>query len=77
MARGIRGLLVRRFTWCDLWHAEIGRLREETGLPVVELHEDAEVGRGARARDATRIEALIEALRDGEEMREHEKRRDE
>ncbi len=35
--RGVRGLIVRRHVWCDLWHAELPRLRQEMSLPLLDL----------------------------------------
>jgi benzoyl-CoA reductase/2-hydroxyglutaryl-CoA dehydratase subunit BcrC/BadD/HgdB len=59
--RGVRGILLHRFLWCDLWHAEVARIREWTGLPVVEL--DAGDTGDVSARTATRVETLVEMLR--------------
>jgi len=36
-ARSVGGVLFYRHLWCDLWHAELGRLRERTALPILEL----------------------------------------
>lgn len=61
-ARGIGGIVVRRYLWCDLWHAELHRLRESSSVAVLDLdagpHEDA-----AHSRTATRVEAFLEVLR--------------
>lgn len=59
-ARGVRGLIVRRQLWCDLWHAEVARLREATDLPLLDLEA---VAGTAPAHTRTRIEAFMEALR--------------
>jgi benzoyl-CoA reductase/2-hydroxyglutaryl-CoA dehydratase subunit BcrC/BadD/HgdB len=58
--RGVRGLLVRRYVWCDLWHAELPRLRQESGVPVLQW--DA-VGEDHPAGDLGRLEAFLEMLR--------------
>jgi benzoyl-CoA reductase/2-hydroxyglutaryl-CoA dehydratase subunit BcrC/BadD/HgdB len=58
--RGVRGLLVRRYLWCDLWHAELPRLRQECSLPVLEW--DA-IGDAPTAGDLGRLEAFLEMLR--------------
>lgn len=60
--RRVRAILLRRYVWCDLWHAELHRLREATGLPVLDLdasHDD----RSALARHVGRVEAFLEMLR--------------
>ena len=33
--RGIRGILLRHYTWCDIWHAQARRLKEWAEVPVV------------------------------------------
>jgi benzoyl-CoA reductase/2-hydroxyglutaryl-CoA dehydratase subunit BcrC/BadD/HgdB len=61
-ARSVRGILVRRYLWCDLWHAEVQRLREWSPVPVLEL----DVGRddeSTRNRTQGRLEAFLEMLR--------------
>jgi hypothetical protein len=57
--RGVRGLVVRRQPWCDLWHAELPRLREECDLPLLDL-EVADDPTNAHLRN--RIEAFLESL---------------
>lgn len=57
----IRGVLLRRYVWCDLWHAELPRLREHCGLPTLEIdvnHDD----HGVPPRIAGRVEAFLESL---------------
>ena len=58
--RGVRGLLVRRYLWCDLWHAELPRLRQECSVPVLEWDV---VGDAPAAGDLGRLEAFLEMLR--------------
>jgi len=41
---GARGIVLRRFPWCDLWHAEAPRLRGRSGLPVLEVDPTGEAG---------------------------------
>ena len=60
--RGVRGVIVRRHVWCDLWHAELPRLRQETSLPLLDL-DTAANDRGALAAAAGRVEAFLEMLR--------------
>lgn len=42
MARQVQGLVLHRYTWCDLWHAEVPRITELVGVPVLDLAVDAE-----------------------------------
>ena len=54
-----RGILFQRYLWCDLWHAEMARLRERTPLPVLDMDiADQDVP----ARLAGKIQAFIETL---------------
>jgi benzoyl-CoA reductase/2-hydroxyglutaryl-CoA dehydratase subunit BcrC/BadD/HgdB len=60
--RSIRAMVLVRFVWCDLWHAEFAHLRERIGLPAVEIDLNcADAGEVARVR--TRIGSLMESLR--------------
>jgi benzoyl-CoA reductase/2-hydroxyglutaryl-CoA dehydratase subunit BcrC/BadD/HgdB len=61
-ARQIRGIILRRYVWCDLWHAESQRLKEWSSTPVLEI----DVGPDdlvAPNRVQGRIEAFLEMLR--------------
>jgi benzoyl-CoA reductase/2-hydroxyglutaryl-CoA dehydratase subunit BcrC/BadD/HgdB len=61
-AQGVRGLLFRRYVWCDLWHAELCRFRQWSPVPVLEIdvhHDDQSVP----PRIAGRVEAFLEMLR--------------
>jgi benzoyl-CoA reductase/2-hydroxyglutaryl-CoA dehydratase subunit BcrC/BadD/HgdB len=60
-ARNARGILFHRYVWCDMWHAELQRLKEWSRVPVLEIDEcddDASLG-----RTVGRIEAFLEMLR--------------
>lgn len=60
-ASGARGLVLRRYVWCDQWHAESRRIKETCGLPTLDLdawHDDD----GSLNRTAGRIEAFLEML---------------
>ena len=60
-ARRVRGIIFRRYLWCDLWHAELQRLRQRSALPVLEI----DVGpddTAAPGRVQGRIEAFLETL---------------
>ena len=55
-----RGIVLIRHVWCDIWHAEVHRVREVTGLPVLDIgsweHSVAD-------RNRARMQAFIEMLR--------------
>ena len=58
--RKVRGVLLHRYVWCDIWHAELARLKAWSPVPVLEIDEcddDASLG-----RTAGRIEAFLEML---------------
>jgi benzoyl-CoA reductase/2-hydroxyglutaryl-CoA dehydratase subunit BcrC/BadD/HgdB len=55
-----RGILFIRYVWCDLWHAELARLKERCGVPVVDV--DLTAGDDTVARLAGRVQALMEML---------------
>ena len=59
--RGLRAVVVRCDPWCDLWRAQVPRLKDWNRLPVllIEAGED----RASLPRLRTRIEALVEMLR--------------
>ncbi len=61
-ARQVRGIILHRYVWCDLWHAEGQRLKQWSPTPVLEL----DVGpddTGAPNRIQGRIEAFLEMLK--------------
>jgi benzoyl-CoA reductase/2-hydroxyglutaryl-CoA dehydratase subunit BcrC/BadD/HgdB len=63
-ARQVRGVVFRRYVWCDLWHAELARLKAWSPVPVLDL----DVGQSessAEGRTVGRIEAFLETLREG------------
>ncbi len=57
----VRGIVVVTHPWCDLWRAELPRIRDASPVPVLAL-DLAGAGR-ARAAWTTRIGAFLEALR--------------
>ncbi len=59
--RQVRGLIVHRYVWCDLWHAEVGRFRSRFDLPLLDLDSGDEDGPNT-ARMTTRVQAFLEAL---------------
>ncbi len=58
--RGVRGILFKRYTWCDTWHGEEKRMKEWTELPLLAL----DTGDDDRIpeRIASRIQAFLEVL---------------
>ena len=56
--RGIRGLILWHYSWCDLWRAEAGRLRDEFHLPILHL----EAGGTMTSSMKTRMEVFLEIL---------------
>lgn len=62
-ARNVRGVLLHRQLWCDLWHGQLPRIRQLTALPVLDIDvadENADFG-----RQAGRIQAFMEMLGGG------------
>ncbi len=55
--RAVRGIIFRRYVWCDPWHAELGRLRDWSGLPVLDVD-----SAGDNAMDLPRIQNRIRAF---------------
>ena len=56
----MRGVIVRRYVWCDMWHGEVYRLKEELDIPVIDI--DVSGQAGAYERVKSRIEAFVEML---------------
>jgi len=61
-ARAVRGIIFRRYVWCDTWHAELQQMKESTELPVLDIDVagDAET---ERQRWQNRIRAFLETLK--------------
>ena len=60
-ARGARGLIYRRYQWCDTWHGEAGRLKDSLSTPVLDLV--AGDDESDRVYVLTRIQAFVEMLK--------------
>lgn len=58
--RGVRGMILLRQVWCDLWHAEVQRFREWLDLPLLDIDLD---DTPCDARTQTRLQAFLESLR--------------
>ncbi len=59
--RGVRGIIFHRHIWCDMWHAEVRRMKDCIGLPVLDI-DSAGDNRTDRSRMVTRIRAFMEML---------------
>ena len=58
--RGVCAVIVRRYVWCDNWHAETQRIRELTDLPFLSIDVGDEGDDPARL--LTRLQCLVEML---------------
>jgi benzoyl-CoA reductase/2-hydroxyglutaryl-CoA dehydratase subunit BcrC/BadD/HgdB len=61
VGRAVRGIILRRYVWCDIWHAEFGRLKDWTHLPVLDMDSAGDYEM-QRARTSNRIRAFLEML---------------
>jgi benzoyl-CoA reductase/2-hydroxyglutaryl-CoA dehydratase subunit BcrC/BadD/HgdB len=59
--RKIRGIIFRRFVWCDTWHAELYQLKHKFGLPVLDIEVSGE-DKKLPAQTIGRINAFLEML---------------
>ena len=59
--RQIRGIIFHRYMWCDMWHAELQRLKDWTDLPVLDI-DTAGNNQTAKQRTTNRIRAFLETL---------------
>ena len=59
--RNVRGILFRRYVWCDIWHAELPRMKEWSPVPVLDI--DVCGDDESRSRTSGRIEAFLEMLK--------------
>jgi benzoyl-CoA reductase/2-hydroxyglutaryl-CoA dehydratase subunit BcrC/BadD/HgdB len=60
-SRQVKGIIFRRYVWCDLWHAELQRLKDWTDLPVLDIDTDGN-NYNEQLRTANRIRAFMEML---------------
>jgi len=58
---GARGVVFHHYVWCDAWRAELARLKEWVGLPVLGLDSDGHSETNL-ARSQNRIRAFLEML---------------
>lgn len=59
--RTVRGIIFRRYIWCDTWHAELWRLKEWTELPVLDIDVGGD-NETHQHRAPNRIRSFLEML---------------
>ena len=59
--REVQGIIFHRHLWCDIWHAELQRLKGWTDLPVLDI-DTAGDNKTASQRTTNRIRAFLETL---------------
>jgi len=59
--RQVRGVVLWRYVWCDLWHAEAHRMKQTCSVPLLDL-DTCRDDDGSLQRAAGRIEAFLEML---------------
>jgi benzoyl-CoA reductase/2-hydroxyglutaryl-CoA dehydratase subunit BcrC/BadD/HgdB len=59
--REIRGIIFHRYVWCDMWHAELQRLKDWSDIPVLDLDMTGN-NETAKQRTTNRIRAFLETL---------------
>ncbi len=59
--REVRGIIFHRYLWCDMWHAELQRLKDWAGLPVLDI-DMAGNNESINQRTANRVRAFLETL---------------
>jgi benzoyl-CoA reductase/2-hydroxyglutaryl-CoA dehydratase subunit BcrC/BadD/HgdB len=60
-SRRVKGIIFHRYVWCDLWHAELQRLKDWSDLPVLDIDTDGN-NDNEQLRTADRIRAFLEML---------------
>ena len=59
--RAVRGIIFRRYLWCDMWHAELRRVKDWIDLPVLDIDTTGD-NETDRHRTTNRIRAFLEML---------------
>ncbi len=59
--RGAQGIIFRRYVWCDMWHAQLRRLKDLIDLPVLDIDTAGDF-EGEENRTSCRIRAFLEML---------------
>jgi benzoyl-CoA reductase/2-hydroxyglutaryl-CoA dehydratase subunit BcrC/BadD/HgdB len=60
-SREVQGIIFHRYLWCDMWHAELRRLKDWTDLPVLDI-DTAGDNETDEYRTVNRIRAFLEML---------------
>lgn len=60
--REIEAIIIRTYPWCDLWHAEVARIKEYFKLPVLHFTADVCTSTTKDTRLQTRLKAFFETL---------------
>jgi len=59
--REVQGVIFRRYVWCDMWHAQLRRLKGLIDLPVLDIDTAGDF-KSEQSRTAGRIRAFLEML---------------
>ncbi|MHC4117961.1 MAG: 2-hydroxyacyl-CoA dehydratase [Planctomycetota bacterium] len=59
--RDVQGVIFRRYVWCDMWHAQLMRLKDLIDLPVLDIDTAGDL-ESEENRTAGRIRAFLEML---------------
>ena len=59
--REVRGIIFWRYIWCDIWHAELHRLKQWANLPVLDIDVSGDE-QALTVRTTQRIHAFLEVL---------------
>jgi benzoyl-CoA reductase/2-hydroxyglutaryl-CoA dehydratase subunit BcrC/BadD/HgdB len=59
--RDVEGIIFRRYMWCDMWHAQLRRLKDLVDLPVLDIDTAGDFD-SEHNRTAGRIRAFLEML---------------
>ena len=57
----VKGVIFRRYLWCDLWHAEVFRVQDWSPVPVLDI-EISSPSQTDPHRLANRIQAFMEMI---------------
>ena len=60
-SRKVQGIIFHRYLWCDMWHAELRRLKDWIGVPVLDIESTGD-NETDRYRMENRIRAFMEML---------------
>ncbi len=61
VGRAVQGVIFRRYVWCDMWHAQLRRLKDLIDMPVLDIDTAGDF-ESEENRTAGRIRAFLEML---------------